>query len=125
MIADGFDDILPAIYELKHAFWQSGFAQQLGNATTAQRNELGRLENHAVAERDRVGDRPVRHHVRKIERRDRGHDAEREALEAAEELEINQLALVYLNRLSDLLFILARAANTGREEILWKPGASR
>ena len=49
--------------------------------------------------------------------------AEREALEAAEELEINQLALVYLNRLSDLLFILARAANAGGEEPLWKPGA--
>jgi cob(I)alamin adenosyltransferase len=48
--------------------------------------------------------------------------AEREALEAAEELEINQLALVYLNRLSDLLFILARAANAGGEEPLWKPG---
>lgn len=50
--------------------------------------------------------------------------AEREALEAAEELEINQLALVYLNRLSDLLFILARAANAGGEEPLWKPGSS-
>jgi cob(I)alamin adenosyltransferase len=31
---------------------------------------------------------------------------------------------VYLNRLSDLLFILARAANAGAEK-LWKPGASR
>jgi cob(I)alamin adenosyltransferase len=34
----------------------------------------------------------------------------------------NPLAAVYLNRLSDLLFILARAANGG-DEILWKPGA--
>jgi cob(I)alamin adenosyltransferase len=50
--------------------------------------------------------------------------AEREALEAAEELEINQLALVYLNRLSDLLFILARTANADGEEPLWKPGDS-
>ena len=50
--------------------------------------------------------------------------AEREALEAAEELEINQLALVYLNRLSDLLFILARAANAGGQEPLWRPGSS-
>jgi cob(I)alamin adenosyltransferase len=38
---------------------------------------------------------------------------------------VNPLALVYLNRLSDLLFILARAANSGRAEPLWKPGASR
>jgi cob(I)alamin adenosyltransferase len=50
--------------------------------------------------------------------------AEREALEAAEQMDINQLALVYLNRLSDLLFILARTANSGGGEPLWKPGAS-
>lgn len=48
--------------------------------------------------------------------------AEREVLAAAEELEINRLVLVYLNRLSDLLFILARTANAGGEEPLWKPG---
>jgi cob(I)alamin adenosyltransferase len=34
----------------------------------------------------------------------------------------NPLAAVYLNRLSDLLFVLARAANDG-EEPLWKPGS--
>ena len=49
--------------------------------------------------------------------------AEREALAAAEELDISGLALVYLNRLSDLLFILARTANAGGEEPLWKPGS--
>ena len=38
---------------------------------------------------------------------------------------VNPLAAVYLNRLSDLLFILARAANTGGEEPLWKPGGER
>ena len=37
----------------------------------------------------------------------------------------NPLALTYLNRLSDLLFILARCANAGRPEPLWKPGDSR
>jgi cob(I)alamin adenosyltransferase len=51
--------------------------------------------------------------------------AERDALVASKEVELNPLVLVYLNRLSDLLFILARAANAGREEILWKPGESR
>jgi cob(I)alamin adenosyltransferase len=34
----------------------------------------------------------------------------------------NPLAAVYLNRLSDLLFVLARVANGG-EEPLWKPGS--
>lgn len=50
--------------------------------------------------------------------------AERAALVAAEEHALNPVALVYLNRLSDLLFILARAANAsaGRAEPLWKPG---
>ncbi len=31
----------------------------------------------------------------------------------------------YLNRLSDLLFILSRGANAGGEEPLWKPGGER
>src|SRR4029079_3976818 len=38
---------------------------------------------------------------------------EREVLDVARERELNPLALVYLNRLSDLLFILARAGNAG------------
>ena len=38
--------------------------------------------------------------------------------------EINAEVVRYLNRLSDLLFILARAANGG-EEPLWEPGRYR
>jgi len=43
---------------------------------------------------------------------------------AALEADVNPLARVYLNRVSDLLFILARAANAvaGRDEPLWRPG---
>ena len=53
--------------------------------------------------------------------------AERDALEASQELELNPLVLVYLNRLSDLLFIMCRVANAcaGADEPLWKPGSSR
>jgi cob(I)alamin adenosyltransferase len=52
--------------------------------------------------------------------------AERETVAAAEEHELNSATLVYLNRLSDLLFILARFVNVaeGGEEPLWKPGSS-
>ncbi len=52
--------------------------------------------------------------------------AERDALGASRLHTLNPLALVYLNRLSDLLFILARAANAaaGHEEPLWRPGSS-
>jgi cob(I)alamin adenosyltransferase len=45
--------------------------------------------------------------------------AELAALEAA----VNPLARVYLNRVSDLLFIAARLANAGGDEPLWRPGA--
>jgi cob(I)alamin adenosyltransferase len=51
--------------------------------------------------------------------------AERDALTADREHGVNPLVLRYLNRLSDLLFILARAANAGADEPLWKPGGSR
>lgn len=50
--------------------------------------------------------------------------AEREVLASAEERPVNPLAVVYLNRLSDLLFVLARAANVDGEEPLWRPGGS-
>jgi cob(I)alamin adenosyltransferase len=50
--------------------------------------------------------------------------AEREAVALAAGGDASPEALAYLNRLSDLLFILARAAASG-EEPLWKPGASR
>ncbi len=48
--------------------------------------------------------------------------AEREVLAVAQDRTLNPNAVVYLNRLSDLLFILARAANAGGAEPLWKPG---
>jgi cob(I)alamin adenosyltransferase len=50
--------------------------------------------------------------------------AERDVLDASEQVEVNPLVTVYLNRLSDLLFILARAANRGGDEPLWTPGTS-
>jgi cob(I)alamin adenosyltransferase len=38
---------------------------------------------------------------------------------------VNLLALAYLNRLSDLLFILARVAGQPNAEVLWVPGKDR
>ena len=52
--------------------------------------------------------------------------AERTAVQAAAGVPLNPLALAYLNRLSDHLFVLARAvALAGGGEVLWKPGATR
>ena len=38
---------------------------------------------------------------------------------------MNELAIHYLNRLSDLLFILSRHANRALGDVLWKPGGER
>lgn len=52
--------------------------------------------------------------------------AERSATRAAAEVTLNPFALAYLNRLSDLLFVLARRLNdNGASDIKWVPGASR
>jgi cob(I)alamin adenosyltransferase len=48
----------------------------------------------------------------------------REAL--ARESKINPAVITYLNRLSDLLFVLARHCNEdGARDVLWTPGANR
>ena len=52
--------------------------------------------------------------------------AERSAVAAAAEVALNPLALVYLNRLSDHLFVLARrVAKAEGGDVLWQPGATR
>ena len=38
---------------------------------------------------------------------------------------MNPLTAKYLNRLSDLLFVLARHANRAAGDVLWVPGANR
>ena len=49
------------------------------------------------------------------------------AMTALAELEpVNPAALHYINRLSDLLFVLGRTANDhGKADITWTPGANR
>jgi cob(I)alamin adenosyltransferase len=47
----------------------------------------------------------------------------RRAERAAVAADVSPPVGVYLNRLSDLLFILARSANADREEPLWSPGS--
>ncbi len=48
------------------------------------------------------------------------------ALLHAEPRKTNAQSMIYLNRLSDLLFVLARVLNNqGKDDVLWKPGANR
>ena len=61
------------------------------------------------------------HLARAIARR-----AERSAVAASGAVALNPLALVYLNRLSDHLFVMARwVARTEDGDILWQPGSTR
>ncbi|MFD2079528.1 cob(I)alamin adenosyltransferase [Actinopolymorpha cephalotaxi] len=93
-----------------------------------------RLEAHCDAFNERV--EPLRsfvlpggtpgaallHTARTVTRR-----AERTAWAAWEEHAdtMNADTIKYLNRLSDLLFILARVANADRGDVLWQPGGGR
>jgi cob(I)alamin adenosyltransferase len=52
--------------------------------------------------------------------------AERAAVAASDDAPLNPQALAYINRLSDHLFVMARAINgDGNGDILWEPGATR
>ncbi len=52
--------------------------------------------------------------------------AERDVVTLAHTEKINSEVIIYLNRLSDLLFVLARVCNQdGRDDVLWVPGKSQ
>ena len=52
--------------------------------------------------------------------------AERDMTALAQADSVNPAAMHYANRLSDLLFVLARKLNDGgRADVLWRPGATR
>jgi len=49
--------------------------------------------------------------------------AERDVVTLAQTEAVNPQVIIYLNRLSDLLFILARVLNdNGKQDVLWVPG---
>lgn len=53
--------------------------------------------------------------------------AERTAVQLADQLgeQVSAAAIKYLNRLSDLFFVMARHANREAGDVLWRPGATR
>jgi len=52
--------------------------------------------------------------------------AEREVVALAHSETVNPQVIIYLNRLSDLLFVLARVYNNnGRDDVLWQPGQTQ
>jgi cob(I)alamin adenosyltransferase len=61
------------------------------------------------------------HHARTVARR-----AERDITRLAGIEQVNPLAIKYINRLSDHLFVLARRVNeNGARDVLWVPGQNR
>jgi cob(I)alamin adenosyltransferase len=61
------------------------------------------------------------HHARTVTRR-----AERDATRLSAEETVNAIVLRYVNRLSDLLFVLARFLNDkGKNDVRWQPGLHR
>jgi cob(I)alamin adenosyltransferase len=106
--------------------------EQPGKALRVRADQVGRLEE-AI---DRLNERlqPLRsfvlpggtpaaafcHLARTVCRR-----AERDVVSLARQEAVNPQVVVYLNRLSDLLFVLARVCNdAGRADVLWVPGGS-
>ena len=52
--------------------------------------------------------------------------AERAMVQLADQVPVNPAALAYINRLSDLLFVLARVTNDdGQADVKWVPGKNR
>ncbi|MHA4839311.1 cob(I)yrinic acid a,c-diamide adenosyltransferase [Sphingopyxis sp. MSC1_008] len=96
-------------------------------------SQIARLENEIDGMNDALGalksfilpggtEAAARLHLaRAVTRR-----AERAAVAAGDARDLNPLALNYLNRLSDHLFVLTRHINAAAGgDILWKPGATR
>jgi len=99
-------------------------------ALRIQKSQVGRLEREIDAVNEALEpltsfvlpggtDLAARLHLaRAVTRR-----AERSIVAMASSEPVNAQALAYINRLSDLLFVLARQANgLGRNDILWQPG---
>ena len=86
-------------------------------STTSRWRSSGRSSSRAARR-----PRPQLHVARTVTRR-----AERSAWAAIDEHgdTMNVLTAKYLNRLSDLLFILARYANREAGDVLWVPGGER
>jgi cob(I)alamin adenosyltransferase len=96
------------------------YVTRLENECDAHNSELPTLRSFLLP-----GGSPgstLLHMARTVTRR-----AERSAWAAVGEHgdSVSPLPARYLNRLSDLLFILARQANAGHDDVLWKPGGDR
>ena len=89
--------------------------QNLESSIDKFTSDLPRLTNFILPGGDIAG--AQLHYVRAIVRR-----AETQVVELSEKYEINSNCIIYLNRLSDLFFVIGRLINKrkGKDDILWK-----
>lgn len=134
--AGAVHEIDSVLERLQHHLFDLGAELATPDATSAAAAHAGRMTADRVAALEQEIDRfearlpPLRefvlpggtaaaaalHHARTVARR-----AEREIVTLAAREPLNPELLKYVNRLSDLLFVLARAANqaAGRPDVVW------
>ena len=64
------------MHQIDDALRQANLIQDVADQFRGERNLLGRFKNERVAAHDGEGQKPHRHHGRKIEGRDGGADAD-------------------------------------------------
>src|ERR1700677_3902332 len=67
MIADRSDNLAVTVHDIEYTIRQPRLPQQQRQSPHAQRHLLRWLHDHAIAQRKRIGYRPVRHHRGEIE----------------------------------------------------------
>lgn len=128
------EDIRALLTDIQHELFDLGGELSIPGRTAIAEAQVQRLE--ATLDQLNAGLSPLKefilpggtqasamcHLARAVCRR-----AERRAHALGEAEKINAAAAKYLNRLSDLLFVMARALNAraGHGDVLWQPGKNR
>ena len=128
------EDIRTTLTDVQHDLFDLGGELSIPGGAAITEDQVGRLEN-ALDELNAdlpplkefilpggTGAAAICHLARAVCRR-----SEREVIRLGETEEISTATKKYLNRLSDLLFVVARALNrhAGRGDVLWQPGKNR
>ena len=59
VITDGFDNLMVAIDDVEHPIRKTGFLQEKGDLPSTERDFFRWFQDHAVPQRDRIGNSPV------------------------------------------------------------------
>jgi cob(I)alamin adenosyltransferase len=127
-------DIRQTIIDIQHELFDMGGELSMPGRTVVTETQVERLERELDRQNEPLpplkefilpgGSRAaaLAHVARTVCRR-----AERRVIALAQIEMVNTTTLHYLNRLSDLLFVMARVLNRaeGRADVLWQPGKTR